>query len=615
MGQHLGTVRRKNRISKPALVALVATGLVATGGLAALAESVAAAPTLAVGRISGNNRYATAVDIARTTFGGSSGGTPSLPTVIMATGTNFPDALSASYLAGEKHTAILLTDPNSLPAATRAGLSSFGTRSVDLVGGPAAVGNTVVNDLTGMGITVKRIFDQDNCGASCSRYDTMESVDTLPGLTPGTSSGPKSSTGLASVAAQRTGILATGNNFPDALAAGPLAVGDHFPIILTAGGAATLSPQASTVITDEHITHLIVVGGPAAINPAQYSHLAGVTVDTAATYGANRSQTSYLLALDGVAHYGLSSSALNIANGYDPSFKGLDAQARGAGLLGPGLGTTLDLAAVSLGASPSPTPAAASAKAPDHGAPSSGGMAIGLGAATVSPSLIGFTPDALAGGVLGGTGAPLAPTLITDSPTNPGFVTRYVKAESASLTQGYVFGGTSAVSPSAMAKVLAMVPGASTYSAAALGQGPSDPGAGASAYSGPPAAGPIGQPGAAAAAAIQVALAQQGVPYVFGGSSQSGFDCSGLVMYAWAAAGVSLPHSSEAQYYGSIQIPFSDIAPGDLVFYNEKTKTNPDHVTMYIGGGQVVAADHTGTSVRVESLYADGSPMGYGQVG
>lgn len=623
MGRRLGNFRRKSRATTALLLVV---GMTAIGGGAVLAESVAASPTLALGRISGPDRYATAVDIARATFASPSAPTPVLTKVIMATGTNYPDALTASYLAGELGTAILLTNPGSLPAATRAGLVSFKTRSVDIVGGPAAVNNSVVDTLTGMGIKVSRIFGQDGC-TSCSRFDTMESVDTLRGTTPGTAV-PVGAARVAGAAGgpvpgapRRTAILATANNFPDALAAGPLAVADHFPIILTAGAGRTLSPQARAVISAEKITNLIVVGGPAAINPAQYDNLAGITLDTSATHGANRSQTSELLALDAVAHYGLSDTVLNIANGYDPSFKGLVAVPAGP---------AIDLGDMRLGTRPEPPLASIEAnrgralgRGGGHGASAvhtppaharvgpnarkASGLlgAMTLDGPTLAPQagLVGFTPDALAGAVLGGTGAPLAPTLITDSPTSPGYVVSYVRAQSSHLVQGDVFGGTSAVSPSAISKILAAVPGAAGYSTAALGQRT-------------PATSTAGRPGSlpatAASVAVRTALAQQGVPYVYGGSTPAGFDCSGLVMYAWAAAGVSLPHSSESQFYDTTQVPTTDLAPGDLVFYNG---TPPGHVAMYVGGGKVVEANTTGTDVMVQSLYYDGTPVGFGQVG
>jgi peptidoglycan DL-endopeptidase CwlO len=97
--------------------------------------------------------------------------------------------------------------------------------------------------------------------------------------------------------------------------------------------------------------------------------------------------------------------------------------------------------------------------------------------------------------------------------------------------------------------------------------------------------------------AVGVALGEQGVPYVWGGSSPGGFDCSGLVMYAYAQVGVSLPHSSYAQYNMGVAVPRDQLQPGDLVFFD-----GLGHEGLYIGGGLFVHAPHTGTVVQVASL-------------
>jgi cell wall-associated NlpC family hydrolase len=117
-----------------------------------------------------------------------------------------------------------------------------------------------------------------------------------------------------------------------------------------------------------------------------------------------------------------------------------------------------------------------------------------------------------------------------------------------------------------------------------------------------------------AAVAVQVALAQVGKPYVWGGAGPNTFDCSGLVMYAWAHAGVDLPHYSVAQYEDTERVSESQLRPGDLVFYDTGSGAQPGHVTIYIGGDQVVTADQPGTDVRVVPLTWDGPPMGFGRV-
>jgi len=96
---------------------------------------------------------------------------------------------------------------------------------------------------------------------------------------------------------------------------------------------------------------------------------------------------------------------------------------------------------------------------------------------------------------------------------------------------------------------------------------------------------------------VGVAMHYLGVPYVWGGSTPHGFDCSGLVMYAFAQVGISLPHSSYAQFAMGTPVSIGQLEPGDLVFF-----AGASHVGIYIGGGQFVHAPHTGDVVKISSL-------------
>jgi cell wall-associated NlpC family hydrolase len=107
----------------------------------------------------------------------------------------------------------------------------------------------------------------------------------------------------------------------------------------------------------------------------------------------------------------------------------------------------------------------------------------------------------------------------------------------------------------------------------------------------PPASGRAG-------IAVQTALAQLGKPYVWGAAGPNSFDCSGLTMYSWAAAGVALSDSSSIQSQQGSPVAISDLEPGDLVFYYSPVS----HVAMYIGNGNVVHAPHPGSVVQIVPL-------------
>jgi cell wall-associated NlpC family hydrolase len=114
-----------------------------------------------------------------------------------------------------------------------------------------------------------------------------------------------------------------------------------------------------------------------------------------------------------------------------------------------------------------------------------------------------------------------------------------------------------------------------------------------------------------AAGAVQAAQGEIGVPYVWGGSSPSGFDCSGLVEWAYGQVGISLPHYSGAQYDDTTHIPLGDIAPGDILFYGPG---GSEHEAMYIGGGMMVEAPYTGASVWDTPMRTDSGFVGVGRV-
>jgi cell wall-associated NlpC family hydrolase len=111
--------------------------------------------------------------------------------------------------------------------------------------------------------------------------------------------------------------------------------------------------------------------------------------------------------------------------------------------------------------------------------------------------------------------------------------------------------------------------------------------------------------------AVQAALAQQGVPYRYATSSPGvGFDCSGLTAYAWAQAGVGLPHQSRAQFASIPHVPKESAQPGDLIFFYSPIS----HVSIYLGNGMQVHAPNTGKTVTVGSVNW-GKVVGVGRPG
>ena len=100
---------------------------------------------------------------------------------------------------------------------------------------------------------------------------------------------------------------------------------------------------------------------------------------------------------------------------------------------------------------------------------------------------------------------------------------------------------------------------------------------------------------------VGIAMQYLGVPYVWGGASPNGFDCSGLVAYVYAQIGVSLPHHAASIYGYGTSVSQSELQPGDLVFFS-----GLGHMGIYIGGGQYIHAPQTGDVVKISSVYRSG---------
>ena len=99
--------------------------------------------------------------------------------------------------------------------------------------------------------------------------------------------------------------------------------------------------------------------------------------------------------------------------------------------------------------------------------------------------------------------------------------------------------------------------------------------------------------------AVRLAAHELGVPYRYGGSSPSGFDCSGLVAFVYGKLGIALPHNAAAQYGYGRAVDRAQLKPGDLLFFH-----GLGHVGLYIGHGRMIHAPRSGENVEIQSLAA-----------
>lgn len=110
-----------------------------------------------------------------------------------------------------------------------------------------------------------------------------------------------------------------------------------------------------------------------------------------------------------------------------------------------------------------------------------------------------------------------------------------------------------------------------------------------------------------------VAAARQylGTPYVWGGTSPSGFDCSGLVQYIYAQQGINLPRISADQANAGKRVSLDDLQVGDLVAWDNSSRNNgADHIAIYIGNGRIIEAPRPGAAVQVSTIYDSGNAWG-----
>jgi putative cell wall-binding protein len=276
--------RRRRRL--PAGLAAAATSLVlgATTASAAPAPAPAVAPAVAasapapaatlvaaaappvIERYVGDDRFGTAVEVALAHFGPASG-RPAPTTVYLATGRNFPDALTGGALAGAREAPVLLTRFDALPAVTRSALQTLDPQQVVVLGGETVVGRAVMDELATLGIPARRLGGGD-------RYETAALVS-------------------RELAPSDLAYVVTGLNYPDALTAAPVASLDRAPVLLTRQDSL---PGATAAELRRHDPRLVIVmGGQVAVDEAVLEDIRDLGHEVIRISGDDRFRTAAAL--------------------------------------------------------------------------------------------------------------------------------------------------------------------------------------------------------------------------------------------------------------------------------------------------------------------------------
>lgn len=254
--------------------ALVLTGLaLPVMVLVAAVPMSASAASVTSERVSGADRFRTAVAVAEQAFPRGAS------TVVIARGDEFPDALAAGPLAAVLHAPVLLTTSASLPPATRAEITKLGARSAVVVGGSAAVSDQVLTELTTLDVAPERVGGQDRYGTAAAVARKISTVTAA-----GAGSGALSDA-----------LVVTGTRFPDALVAGTVAAAlPPRPLLLVRPHG--LPSATASAIADLGMARIDVVGGPGAVDDGVLSALRAAGVTATRVAGPDRAATAVAVA-------------------------------------------------------------------------------------------------------------------------------------------------------------------------------------------------------------------------------------------------------------------------------------------------------------------------------
>ena len=290
-------ILRLSTTHRRAGLAALATSLV-IGGTVAGAGTAQAKADFDFERLAGDNRYATSAEAAER-FGSTN-------TVVLASGEDgrYPDALAASYLAGLRDAPVLLTRKDATPDVVKAAIKDSGARNIVIVGGESAVSSAQEEELA-KEYSVKRLAGDD-------RYGTATEIITEGGQ-----------------AGTETALLATGTNFPDALGGGPVAFAEKMPLAITK--VDDMPDNVLDALKNAGTKKVLVLGGQSAVSDAVVEELKKQGIEVEKRFaGADRAQTSALLARHAIDQLGFSKTAVNVASGY---VKGAGADALGGAAL------------------------------------------------------------------------------------------------------------------------------------------------------------------------------------------------------------------------------------------------------------------------------------------
>lgn len=267
---------RRTRSTARGPLAAGATALMLAAS-AVVASPASSATMVATERLEGSDRYGTAAVAALASFPSGSNN------IVLASGENFPDGLAAAYLSGAANAPVLLTARHTLPTATASAIATLdgqvpGAATIHVVGGEAAISGAVRTQLVGLGYALNQI------GGS-NRYQTAVNV----------AMAANSISPVGNFRNQRTAIVTTGQNFPDALAAGPLAQAGRHPVLLTT--ATALSPETDLALTALNIQQVIILGGPAAVSDGVADAIGAKGIEVIRVWGPNRHATAANLAI------------------------------------------------------------------------------------------------------------------------------------------------------------------------------------------------------------------------------------------------------------------------------------------------------------------------------